>query len=502
MKRFVWTLALLLPAYATLALDGPFIGLSAGGAVDPGLPFQYGVTYQQFGGAGETITINLPSGFTFIGSDGGCTADGGRIVCPAASRLGGFNVTVNAPDILEGGTFIATATLSHAFTTSAPTQIARTFVVDSTNDDGSGSLRNAIETANARCTDNFPCKVAFRLRDATDTGYHTISLNGALPSITTSSLTIDGTTQTRTIGDTNPNGPEVYVDGSRVKSGDGFSFAACTSTVRGLAIGNFPDAGVRLQQADCAVPTQIVGNSVGVDPTGLHAAPNERGIVVDRRVATIAQNLISGNRRSGIFLTDRSPEALFRQQDHSRIVFNTIGIDRNHQPMANGACGVYVDGAATIEGNYIAFNREQGLSIAHYLDPVDVRTNSIFANGQMGIDLAIDGPSFSFRPAIVSARYDAASNRTQIDIVSITPPGTQFAVYRIYASDAPHPSGFGDGQYFLGSFFLTPNGQAFTFNALGDWRGKWVSATQTNVEFGTFDDHGRTSEFGRAVKVE
>jgi hypothetical protein len=502
MKRLVLALALFVPAFAVFALDGPFIGLSMDAAADPGLPFQYGVSYQQFGGAGETITVNLPSGFAFIESDGGCTADGGPIICPAASRLGGFHITVKAPDILEGGTFIATATLSHAYTTSLQTQIARTFVVDNTNDDGAGSLRNAIETANARCTDDFPCKVAFRLRDATASGYHTIALNSALPAITTNSLTIDGTTQTRTIGDTNPVGPEVFIDGSRVKSGDGFAFTNCTSTVSALAIGNFPDAGVRLQHADCVVPTSIVGNSIGVDPTGLHAAPNERGIVVDGRVATIAQNLISGNRRSGIFLVDRSPEQGFRQQDHSRIVFNTIGIDRNHQPMANGACGVYVDGAATIEGNYIAFNRQQGISIAHYDDSVDVRTNSIYANGQMGIDLAIDGPSFSFRPAIVAARYDTAVDRTRIDIVSIAPSNTQFAVYRIYASDAPHPSGFGDGQYFLGSFFLTPNGQVFTFNALGDWRGKWISATQTNVEVGSFGDHGRTSEFCRAVKVE
>jgi hypothetical protein len=288
----------------------------------------------------------------------------------------------------------------------------------------------------------------------------------------------------------------VFVDGSRVKSGDGFTFVNCASTVKGLAIGNFPDAGVRLAHVDCAVGVTISDNYVGVDPSGLRAAPNERGIVVDQRTATIAQSLISGNRRSGVFLVDRSPGS------NSRVVFNTIGIDRNHQPMANGACGVYVDGGAVVEGNYIAFNREQGISIAHYLDPVDVRTNSIFANGQMGIDLAIDGPSFSFRPAIVSARYDAATDRTRIDIVSIEPPGTEFAVYRIYASDAPHPSGFGDGQYFLGSFFLSPNGTVFTFNAIGDWRGKWVSATQTNVELGSFNDSGRTSEFGRAVKVE
>src|SRR5207253_4692300 len=121
--------------------------------------------------------------------------------------------------------------------------------------------------------------------------------------------------------------------------------------------------------------------------------------------------------------------------------------------------------------------------IAHNTDPVDVETNSIFANGQIGIDVGIDGPSFSFRPAIIAARYDPATNRTAIDMISIATSGNSIADYRIYASDAPHSSGFGDGQYFLGQFFLNPTGQVFTFKAIGDWRGKWVSATQTNRTF-------------------
>jgi hypothetical protein len=85
----------------------------------------------------------------------------------------------------------------------------------------------------------------------------------------------------------------------------------------------------------------------------------------------------------------------------------------------------------------------------------------------------------------------------------------------VYASDAPHPSGYGDGQYFLGSIRYNPRQGNIVIPALGDWRGKWVSATMTRNNFFGFvrvnavqpnseypDTHSSTSEFSRAVKVE
>ena len=89
-----------------------------------------------------------------------------------------------------------------------------------------------------------------------------------------------------------------------------------------------------------------------------------------------------------------------------------------------------------------------------------------------------------------------------IDLISIATSGGTDPDYHIYASDAPHPSGYGDGQYFLGTFFHAANGQVLTFRAIGDWRGKWVSATQGNRTFVNGGLVVQTSEFGRAVKVE
>jgi len=84
----------------------------------------------------------------------------------------------------------------------------------------------------------------------------------------------------------------------------------------------------------------------------------------------------------------------------------------------------------------------------------------------------------------------------------------------LYASDAPHPSGYGDGQYLLGILLKFDPRQNVTFAAKGDWRGKWVTGTVTrNFYYGFLtagpaptsefpDTHSTTSEFSRAVKVE
>jgi hypothetical protein len=505
-KAFVSVLWMIGVAPAAYALpEGNSISIIADDVVDPGLAFRYSIEYFYDFGASPTVTVELPPEVQLV-SAGPCTANGTHLACPVNLGRNTIPIDVVANDILDGATLTARATIAttvSASTTTKVTRIARTFVVENTSDSGAGSLRAAIESANARCTDGFPCKVAFRLGDPPASGYHTIALETALPVITAGSLGIDGSTQTRrTVTPVPPVGPTIDLDGSHVSSGNGLTIATCMSTVTAMAIGNFPGAGVRLLQADCpaaAIAPTITACNIGVDPTGVHAAPNERGIVADQRTVIITKNIISGNRRSGIFLVDR-PDS--DQLQEPIITGNTIGIDRNHQPLGNGASGIYVDGIALIFGNFVAFNGQQGISIAHDGDYVAIGTNSIFANGQIGIDIGIDGPSFSFRPTIVAARYDATTNETLIDMAVILTTGESLPDIHVYANDAPHPSGFGDGQYFLGSFAHAADGKVFTFRTSGDWRGKWVSATQTSVAFIPARPVVRTSEFCRAVKVE
>ncbi|HEX9407155.1 MAG TPA: hypothetical protein VF975_07550, partial [Thermoanaerobaculia bacterium] len=115
------------------------------------------------------------------------------------------------------------------------------------------------------------------------------------------------------------------------------------------------------------------------------------------------------------------------------------------------------------------------------------------ANWQMGIDKGLDGPTSA--PVITSATYDPATDTTQIDVTS-TPAG-RAPTFHFYASDAPHRSGYGDGQYYLGT--ARRFAEQVRFAAKGDWRGKWVTATVTLA--GEDLVPAVSSEFSRAVEV-
>jgi hypothetical protein len=392
-------------------------------------------------------------------------------------------------------------------------RLFRTFIVENTNDSGAGSLRNAMETANASCGDAFPCKVAFRVPSD---GVVTIKPESPLPEISGLSVDIDGTTQTRMLGDTNPAGPEIFIDGSRLTEGNGFVIAtACNANIIGMAIGNFPESGVLIipEGTTCRNVLldpyhQIAQNYIGVDATGSNPAPNARGVVIanfEYEGYSVIRNVISANRRSGVFI----------QSIRTWIYDNIIGLDPQHRAdLGNGASGVYVSKNTfdtNISGNFIAFNHDFGVAIEQGASGVDVKPNSIFANWQMGIDNGLDGPTAA--PEITSAAYDPATDSTLID-VSYTDQSTFGPTLQFYASDAPHRSGYGDGQYYLGTATPKRGEEHVRFAARGDWRGKWIAATITHNTFYGFgigrpiaplgegaDTRSSTSEFSRAVEA-
>ncbi|HEV8434055.1 MAG TPA: right-handed parallel beta-helix repeat-containing protein, partial [Thermoanaerobaculia bacterium] len=304
--------------------------------------------------------------------------------------------------------------------------------------------------------------------------------------------------------------------------------APCAVDIAGLAIGNFRNAAVTMNGDDHPNPIvcdqlpadytrSVHDNYLGVDPTGTHAAPNGRGVVLNETIyaaTTVANNLISGNHRSGIWMGVAADNA---------IVGNTIGIDIHHQPLGNGASGIFLGPNASrvgITGNYIAFNHDFGIAIDRRAFATQIAPNSIFANGQPGIDIGLDGPTADSEtvqaPVVLSAEYRPAIDRTVI-VLSSSEPGSTSPLYRpmmtIYASDAPHPSGYGDGQYLLGNFEFDGTQGNVVFAAQGNWSGKWISATVTrNSEYLQYNVPrpnatltrvaSTTSEFSRAIGVE
>ena len=398
---------------------------------------------------------------------------------------------------------------------------SRTIVVTNTNDAGNGSLRAAIDEANASCASSETCRVTFAIPGAGP--WHTIRVQRPLPPLLARRLSIDGTTQTAFGGDTNPLGPEIEIDGSALAEGSGLEVVtACGGSIRGLAINGFPANGIVLGGKLCpssspglsSVSGEVVENYIGCDPTGTQAKPNFRGVWADTPAGalyyhwTIRQNVIGGNKASGVFVA--SGPQLIRG--------NKIGITpKLDAPLSNGASGVAVLAAGSgtdVDDNHLSFNHHFGIGIDGNATKVSMTGNSFQGNHQLAIDWSMDGVSPHSRvdiPVITSARYE--NGVTIIEATSDQDLGT-FPRANFYANDVPDPSGYGEGQYALGWVHVERDRRTFRFVYAGDLRGKWVTATAMQVWYygwlrfpvttnGEWQGFVTTSsEFSRAVQVQ
>ena len=203
--------------------------------------------------------------------------------------------------------------------------------------DGAGncSLRAAIQEANAFAGAQ---TIDFNLPGSC--GGSSILLNSPLPDIT-DSVTINGysnpgaLTNTAQIGD-NAN-LCVLVDGSSAGSNaDGLVIAAVNTTIRGLVILNFGDAGIEVNAAGGIVE----GNFIGTNRSGTGFFPNRIGISVSANNSRIggatlpARNIISANTRFGIALNPAGGSGTIQN--------NYIGLDSNSAALGNGESGINV----------------------------------------------------------------------------------------------------------------------------------------------------------------
>jgi len=163
----------------------------------------------------------------------------------------------------------------------------QSIVVTNANNHGTGSLREAITTANAR-----PGKdtIVFNIPGP---GVKVISPLTPLPEIT-DPVVIDASTQPGYAG-----APLIELDGDSLGFESGLVITAGNTTVRGLAIDGFQSSGIVLRSCDNNV---IQGNYIGVDATGTQPRQNKTGILLSVSsnnviggTSAAARNVISGN---------------------------------------------------------------------------------------------------------------------------------------------------------------------------------------------------------------
>ncbi|HVR40667.1 MAG TPA: right-handed parallel beta-helix repeat-containing protein [Thermoanaerobaculia bacterium] len=375
----------------------------------------------------------------------------------------------------------------------------RPFRVTNGSDSGPGSLRQAILDANAACNSddgNPPCSIRFNLIQPDPAQpFFTIVPRSPLPRITVTDLLIDGEAQTALTGNSNPAGPEIFLSGEAAGDADGLDLNASAAVVRGLAIGNFARNGIWLNRHELAFASRhsiIERNYLGTDPTGSVAAPNGwRGFMASGFSGEITNNVLSGNRRSGIFLTGFSA---------ATIRDNRIGVAATSDAqLGNGASGIFIgQSQAVIENNVIANGIDFGVAIARDAR-VEVRENRIFGNVQPGIDFGLDGPSIDGAPRILSARFDAASGETIIEGVIERKP-INFALVTLTAYVYANTRDEAGGELFLGTAHVDTT-QHFTLRYRGDLTGKFLDAMCIQItDFGDLVIR-ESSEFGPRTRM-
>jgi choice-of-anchor A domain-containing protein len=328
----------------------------------------------------------------------------------------------------------------------------QTYTVTNVNDSGSGSLRQAILSANSHSgKDNIKFNIA-------GSGVKTIKLSSALPAITDPVL-LDGTSQPGFAGT-----PLIELNGELV-SGAGLILKCGNSTVKGLVINRFKSPGVGIQiQSDGNV---ITGNYIGTNALGKAALPNAG---------------------PGILIQDAADNNLIGGSD-----------------TASGNLIAYNNGAGVVIGKSSSDNAENN-RVSH---------NSIFANTGIGIDLGNDGVTLNSAtpsgysegsygegpndlqtfPLLTKAVIGGTSTTVQGSLKS--KPGKTYTL-EFFASATCSSTGYGPGQSFLGSATLNldSTGSAnFNLNNLAlATAGQFMTATAT-------DPDGNTSEFSACTPI-
>lgn len=361
---------------------------------------------------------------------------------------------------------------------------AATFTVNSTADPGNGTcnasectLREAITASNSNNNDPVVDTIDFDIGGGT--GVKTIQLNSELPA-TAEAVIIDGYSQPGASENTLAQGTnavlKIELDGTNAGANAiGLTIVGSNSTVRGLVIDRFAEHGILISPSS---GVKVEGNFIGTDPSGITELGNgNHGVFIsdtentgDRNhtvggASPAARNLISGNESNGI--------------------------------------GVSSDGNE-VQGNIVSSNGGDGVAVFNNRTNNSILSNSIFSNGNLGIDLGDDGVTANDPgdgdtgandlqnfPVLSSAAN--VSGFTNIQGTLNSTPNSTFTVQFF-----KNPSGTDEGKTFLGETSVTTNSsgnKSFVFGASPQVpQGERITATATSSS-------GDTSEFSKPVTV-
>jgi CSLREA domain-containing protein len=269
----------------------------------------------------------------------------------------------------------------------------------------------------------------------------------------------------------------------------------------------------------------IQGNYVGTDASGSVALGNGLdGISTIGNSTTIggtapgARNIISGNGWNGIRIGGSSTGSVVQGNLIGTAADGTTALGNGLAGALNldsgidviRAEGTTIGGTASGAANTIAYSHGDGVRVGTgsaftFCCGNGILSNSIFANGGLGIDLrppsigvTPNDPGDADRGGNEGQNFPvltSASGNTIVGTLNST-ANTSFRL-EFFANREPDPSGHGEGERFLGSTQVITDGSgnaSFSFVSPTSFSGQYVSATAT-------DPANNTSEFSGVLFV-
>lgn len=247
------------------------------------------------------------------------------------------------------------------------------FVVNTVADNGPGSLRQAIEDANANAGKD---TITFNIPDCL--GVCTIQPTSALPAIF-EAVVIDGFSQPGS----GPGTLLIELNGQSALS-NGLNLAAGASTVKGLVINRFAANGILIQSD--ASGSRIESNYIGTDAAGNVDLGNSESGVRQTGAASVRyiRNVISGNGAHGIQIEGAAAA-------NNVINGNILGLNAaGTAALGNSASGISITdssgttigGSSASQRNLISANGANGVVITNIS-----ATNNVIQGNYIGTDV-------------------------------------------------------------------------------------------------------------------
>jgi hypothetical protein len=457
---------------------------------------------------GQAITLEGTGGSTvegcFIGTDTGGTQDLGNAT----------GVYVGAPNCMIGGTSPAQRNLisgnpSHAvyFSTGTGQLLQGNYIGTDKNGMAAIGGGGVAVVGNSGVTIGGASAGTANL--ISGNGSTGIVINSTAPSVVQGNFIGTNATGTAALGNIGNGGIHIF-------NSDGNLIGGTTAGAGNLISGNTP-FGILIVGGSS---NTVQGNFVGTNAAGTAAIGNGAGVSIEGAshdnlvggTAAASRNLISGNAGSGVVIN------IAANNFANRVEGNFIGTQANGtSALGNGTAGIGVTsgvnqsigGAAAGAGNVIAFNGGGGVLVAGPAASIAILGNQIHDNGKLGIDLYNGGLLGNFGGEVTpndACDADTGPNNLQNypEVTSVSSAGgiTSIAgtlnsvanvTYRLefFANNPADPSGFGEGQSFIGTTNVTTGANcnaSFNVNVPQIAAGQRVTATAT-------DPNGNTSEF-------